>query len=593
MALPPATAPAFNLEESNLDPLVLPDNLPEGVVPNVPFPKEDYPEWTTTPYDNVELPQTFPNFIQLPENPREHPALYAAAIDTMRATNDYFWQQIIDRDDRDTFTGKQVVLWQNTLNSPINAAYTRPPDYRTMLVEEDVNRKPLEKISSPLWMQASDDVAAMRDDVWEERLTWTRDRVRENTRRTAENGPGDAQHGPEDAENGPRDAENGPGDEHQNLHGLFVRYLVWLEFIAGTSPRSQNIQEDVQPALEQLNMFFYQIRELENGVTLADICHAFPRARNTQMLVYRIERFANLRTYPDEPSPTGAMEPVESKYIPKPNPTQEDLDRIQVTIQQEGFAMFFGLVNRYYPSPENVELITTALEEVAVPNSTGRRFFARAAVALVDDGDESYVHGITIEELRERFTDRDWNLDWLPVLLEEYMYFDEREGRYFTLYLREDSNIRETREESILERNRYRIDLTWNPATVQDVFRWDRDRVEYVRQGSPVVEDPAATIGGATAIGGDAADEEDDPERDDPEGDDSEGDGPSRHTRGVAKRKARGPPRPARAVKQVRAGHRVQCSGTTRANVQCRRTKAGAPGEVWNCGLHGRRRRRH
>ena len=57
----------------------------------------------------------------------------------------------------------------------------------------------------------------------------------------------------------------------------------------------------MQPDLEQLNVFFYQIRELEKGVTLADICHAFPRARNTQMLVYRIERFANLRTYTDEP----------------------------------------------------------------------------------------------------------------------------------------------------------------------------------------------------------------------------------------------------------------------------------------------------
>ena len=58
MALPPA-APAFNLAESNLDPLALPDNLPEGVVPYVPFPKEDYPEWTTTLYDNVDVPQTF------------------------------------------------------------------------------------------------------------------------------------------------------------------------------------------------------------------------------------------------------------------------------------------------------------------------------------------------------------------------------------------------------------------------------------------------------------------------------------------------------------------------------------------------------
>ena len=576
MALPPA-APAFNLAESNLDPLALPDNLPEGVVPNVPFPKEDYPEWTTTLYDNVDVPQTFQNFIRLPENPREHPALYAAAIDTMRATNDYFWQQ--RGIGRDSLTEGRVARWHGALNMPHNVLYTRPPDYRTMFVEENVNRNLLENGPRPLWMQACDDVAGMRDDEWEERLTWTRDRVRENTRRTAENGPGDAENGLGDAENGLGDAENGPGDaengaeeEHEYRRGLFMRYLVWNEFIAGTTARSQNIQEDTQPDLEQLNMFFYQTRELENGVTLADICHAFPRARNTEMLVYRIERFANLRTYPDEPSPTGAMEPVESRYIPKPNPTQEDLDRIQVTVQQEGFVTLFGLANRYYPSPENVKLITTALKEVAVPNSTERRFFANAAVALVDDGDESYVHGVTIEELRERFTDRDWDLNWLPVFLEEYMYFDEREGRYFTLYLREDS---------ILERNRYRIDLTWNPATVQDVFRWDRDRVQYVQQEPPIVENPAAAPGAAADEG------------DGPEGDDSEGDGPSSRTRGVAKRKARGPPRPARAVKQARAGHRVQCSGTTRANVQCRRTKAGAPGEVWDCGLHGRRRRRH
>lgn len=129
----------------------------------------------------------------------------------MRATNDYFWQQ--RGIDRDSLTEDRVVRWQDALNMPRNVTYTRPPDYRIMFVEEDVNRNPLENGSNPLWFQACDDVYGMRDDEWEERLTWTRDRVRENTRRIV---------------------ENGPGDEHQNRHGLFVRYLVWNECIAGT-----------------------------------------------------------------------------------------------------------------------------------------------------------------------------------------------------------------------------------------------------------------------------------------------------------------------------------------------------------------------
>ena len=162
----------------------------------------------------------------------------------------------------------------------------------------------------------------MRDDEWEQRLEHTRDHVRENLG---------------------GDAEDGPGDEHQNLRRLFVRYLVWDEFVAARSERSRQIQTDVQPSFEQLNTFFFQF--METGATLADICHTFPQARDTQMLVYRIERFATLRTYPDRVSRTGAMEPVENRYIPKPFVTLKDRDRIQGTIVPEGVVtrIAFGL----------------------------------------------------------------------------------------------------------------------------------------------------------------------------------------------------------------------------------------------------------
>ena len=88
----------------------------------------------------------------------------------------------------------------------------------------------------------------MRDDEWEQRLEHTRDHVRENLG---------------------GDAEDGPGDEHQNLRRLFVRYLVWDEFVAARSERSRQIQTDVQPSFEQLNTFFFQF--METGATLADI----------------------------------------------------------------------------------------------------------------------------------------------------------------------------------------------------------------------------------------------------------------------------------------------------------------------------------
>jgi hypothetical protein len=644
MALPPVAAPALTLSESDLDPLALPDDLPEGVVPNVPLPKEDYPEWTTAPFSLLNIPQTFPRFIELPKDPRLHPALYAAAIDTMRMTNDYFYEK--EGIDRNSLTEEQVEEIQNLDYT----TFPRPPDLRTMLVEENV-----EDDANILWLEAHTEVRKMPVMQWEHRLTNTRDDVEMMALR------------------------GNDIDGQQNLRGLFVRYLVWHEFVAGTTYRSRRIQEDEQPDLEQLNLFFHQILKPANGVKLADICHAFPRARDIRKLVYRIERCATLRTYPDRDRGGGVLEPVENKYIPKPNPTQGDLDRIQDTVEQEGFAKLFGLANPYFPSVANVGLITAALGEVAVPDSTGRRFFARATIDLAEAGDHNYIHGVTFEELRERFTQRGWDLGWFPVWLEEFMYFDAEEDRHFTRYLLPDSDIRTTREGSILERNSRRVELTWDPRTIQDTFRWDRDRVRYVRREPPVVEDLAAAAGEDAAAAGEdaaaaredaaaaredaaaaredaaaaredaaaareedaAAREEDAAAREDAAaaredaaavredaaaaredaaaaredaaggaagedaaggaaGEDAAGGaagedaaseaGPGGRTRGAAKRPAPGPPRPTRAAKQARRGGIVQCSRRTRANNRCARTKNGERDEEWDCGLHGRRR---
>lgn len=68
---------------------------------------------------------------------------------------------------------------------------------------------------------------------------------------------------------------------------LFTRYLVWHE-------HSNKEREDVQPDYANLATFFGKERS-KKGVSLADICHAFPHARDVEMLVWRIEHFASYK----------------------------------------------------------------------------------------------------------------------------------------------------------------------------------------------------------------------------------------------------------------------------------------------------------
>ena len=555
MALPPVDAAGFPSDEPALDPLVFPDFIPEGkVLPNIPHPKEDFPEWTTAPYNNVAVPVTFHDLIRLSGDPRDNPALYAAAVDTMRATNDYFWgQRGIDGYSLTQDRLEAMRAWLQE-NGHDNEIYPMPPDPRTLFVKEDVDDNPLDDGADSLWIQMFDYVQRMPDDVWEEALTWTRNDLEEDA------------------------ARDGRGAQHLISH-FFVRYMAWNEFISGDSVRSQMIQEDQQPSFDQLQEFFHRVDVAQNGVTFADICHNFHRARDTQMLLYRIEHFATLRIYPERASRTGEMEPVESRYLRKPDPTPAELDRLLASLANEGgFVTLFGLVNRYYPSERNIARITTALEAVALPDATGRNFVTMEAVDLIDAGDEDCINGITDEELRQRFTTRGWDLDRFRVWLEGYLYFDEEEGRLFPLYLREDNDDRETREESIRKRNRRRIKMTWDAATIQDDYRWDRDGMRYIQKERPdAAGEPDAEDSPTETDGSDAAAELPAPEA-----------GPSSRTRG-AKRLANGSSRPARSAKKARTGGRVQCSETTQAGAPCRRTKNGEPDEEWNCGLHGRR----
>lgn len=451
-----------------------PESLPSEIEANVPYPVENYPDWTTTPYTEIDIPHDFPDFINLPD-PTVEPAYYAAAVDTIRVTNDYFtshhysassvtkaqvqftreqWPFLTEED------GSEVMLYPAR-------AFPMPPDPRTFYVQESEG-DPLNAQHISLWIIACERVIDMEDSEWELWLSYTRQSL-DNKRKLSED-----------------------GDDSSWMIAIFVRFLVWHELVHGTTGRAKAFREE-QPTADQLEAFFAHKDSGEDSeATLVELCHQFPHARNAQMLVYRIERFATLIPQRSLTTETGAIDPVESQYARKLDPTKEGIAlAVASLLKNVGSSVSIGeLEERYWPSVENSRLIINELNTIARPDvTTGRSILvahgtpSHTEIEATFNGTD-YLNGFTLAEIAQRFQNRVWSLANFRSGLTGFTYFDDNgddsdDGpRFYPLYMDEESHFLSP-EESIAFRNRERIRM-WDPDRIDQDYRWDRTLMRYI-----------------------------------------------------------------------------------------------------------------
>ncbi|KAH8725079.1 hypothetical protein GQ44DRAFT_772479 [Phaeosphaeriaceae sp. PMI808] len=236
----------------------------------VPMPVERHPTWTIN-RSHTDIPATFSNLIVLP-NALVTPAYFAAAIDTIKITNDYFqaagpYSNTLKQDHVRDLAG----MWRQGYQD--EEKYPYPADIRSLYVKalksdgtlvspnDDVGEE-VERV----WVKACRQVAAMSALEKSAYLRMTR-----------------AQHVFEQAK---EPLTYGGGVNDGMVVRLFKRFLVWREHEAGREGR-----KDVQPSREELEAFFEARKE---GASLADICHFFPDAGDIKMLVHRVETIAVL-----------------------------------------------------------------------------------------------------------------------------------------------------------------------------------------------------------------------------------------------------------------------------------------------------------
>ncbi|KAF9699939.1 hypothetical protein EKO04_001496 [Ascochyta lentis] len=591
-----------------------PDSLPPSAQITVPFPVNNHPTWTTYPYAGVDIPATFDNIITpyLP-NARLEPVLYAAAVDTIRMTNRYFelvgqyrgtdWpltEKLVRQKERE---------WRNKIQKGEDGRYQvlfpqnlfpRPPDLRTLFVKEAMGDPTDDKLNA-LWIRACKDLHIMSDETRERYLGYTRDELIEKAKLRT--------------------------DDSWLILEIFKRYLVWWDHV-------MEQPEDVQPSRAEMEAFFARDDVRTNGATLVEICHAFPYARDVQMLVYRIERFATLQPQPAVKTAAGVDDPVESRYIRHAVPT---VDNIKATISdhllKEGSSISFPeLLEQYWPNSGNQQIIADSLVIFAQPDVTTGRFISKHH--LGPNKDEIYaqmedpVNGYTFEDLARRFPNRVWSLAQFEEDMASIAYFDGDEQRCFPLYEQvgdvdpDEERQFMTAEESRTYRNKMRIDLTWDPDTIDDEYLWDLDTLEYVKRSerlqlsglsqiATTPYEPPSPTEVASTIDRSRSPEPHDPL---PSGVDATvqttpnappaaaGPGsPSRAPEPTTeessrnrppKRSATEPPEAAKGPKKARtAGNtgKIRCSQHTQKGTRCKKSKDRAEGETsWDCGVHNR-----
>lgn len=606
-----------NLDVNARDAPEFPDTLPSGTHINVPFPVNNYPTWTTYPYDGY-IPPTFDNLIitHLP-NARLEPAFYAATTDTIRMTNTYF--ELVGRYDATKYPLTEKLVRQEEQNwrsergmrdgrliplYPANS-FPRPPDPRTLFVKEAMG-DPSDSNLNALWNRACRDWHIMSDETKERYLGYTRDELIERGKFKT--------------------------DQSWLVLEMFKRYLVWREFI-------MEMPEDVQPTRAEMEAFFDGEGVKQHGATLADICHAFPYARDIQMLVYRIERSATLTPQPSVKTRSGIDDPVESRYIRNAVPSEEKIRAlVSHHLGKRGSSISFPeLLARFWPNTGNQQFIADVLVTIARPDLTTARFILMAHE--IPDASEigntltnrDLMNGFTFTEFVQRFPNRVWSTEQFEQNMLVFAHLDRHESRYFPLHVNEDDFSFLDAEESIAARDQARIESTWRPETVLEDYTWDRGTQRYVRrperlqlsvitgvETTPIepqsptevatsvgssppplkhfilhsgvvaamettpVDIPATLVGSPAPAVVPAA-----PARSPPPAEPTE---PAEPASGRSRK--RPPPEPlapSKASKKPRPAPKIRCSQNTQKGTRCKRMKDRADdGEEWDCGVHNR-----
>ncbi|KAF3006444.1 hypothetical protein E8E13_002553 [Curvularia kusanoi] len=481
---------AFRVERPTLadlqtsNPLTFPNELPDALHIDIPSPHIRFPEWTTSPYEDLmddSIPNTLRFWVRLPE-PAQAPAHYAAAVDTMQITNEYFWH--LNQGLRDLITDaaieQRMVAWEVDMTP--RGRYPTPPDPRTLFVKSN-GEFPTDDYDRPLWADACDTVANMGDDDWERYLIYTRE-----------------------------DFEDAFGGDMESLMlNLFIRYLVWHEYVGQTSDRWQRYNER-QPTFDELSAFFDRDYVRDNGATLAEIHHLFPHAHSMRMLVHRIRRFARIRE-PEGPFPvavTGRLQPAERRYHRLPDPTREDVLDVMERLwaENDSITEYMVVAEQFFPSAENMEIIEAALEEVGARDVTTHRWIPMLTdgpndveiMEVVDENDAYLTNGFTLEELAAHFPDRVWDLRNLRGFLDglDGLYFDEEENRHFPLFPRGNGEY-ESEEDSIRMRYITRL-ATLDPEAIEEEYVWDHRSRRLEERLAPAYEPRAVPEGSPTEV---------------------------------------------------------------------------------------------
>jgi hypothetical protein len=243
-----------------------PTNTPAPTRPSItiPEPIERHPKYTHNTHSHAKSPSSFPSLYTLPIY-TAHPAYYAAAIDTIHYTNNYFDGVGNGYGYANDMTApcvlEELAYWRS--GRPDEAKYPTPPDLRTLYVKYLKGSARLlvpgddTSVVGRVWDKACEEFAAMTE---LEKSGWLRMtkafRVAENARRDPPY-PGD-----------------GVVFDHMWLR-IFKRWLVWKEHVQALEVGEI---EEKEPSAADLASFFGSASVKEKGASLADVCHTFPYA---------------------------------------------------------------------------------------------------------------------------------------------------------------------------------------------------------------------------------------------------------------------------------------------------------------------------
>ncbi|KAF2690289.1 hypothetical protein K458DRAFT_399637 [Lentithecium fluviatile CBS 122367] len=374
----------------------------------VPLPAFYNLAWTEPP-EKIFRP-SFPEHISLPD-PQENPALYQAAIETIRTTNAYFvihapYAEPSPRPPKD-LVERIAKRWRKAF--PDEDKFPMPPDQRTLLARP-IDMRPEETHigGRRLWTFACKRILKMDwDTKWKYLTASYKEIVKEEEMRWEK--------------------------YNEMMIRCFIRYLVQRDYtiIKQTSP-------DQQPTPAELDEFFSREGN-QDGLFLADIHRQHPGVKNVLELIRRVERFATLTpaSCTDE-----CQEPL---YVRKRIPLRAEIQRIlafkPLSIPE--------LLDWYPDGVGSEQAVVDILKAIAEPDVTTGRWVLKTqkgpdAVAIWkamrEDGlYEEEVMAMFPDQIRdsEEFIDQmsrvayqesDTGL-WLRCLLEGKRVLDETTSR--------------------------------------------------------------------------------------------------------------------------------------------------------------------